>query len=72
MPNGHLERFNGKFRDECHNQHWFLHLDDARWLIEHRRVDYHTVRPHRALGDMTPATVAQPLTAGGKLSFWAA
>ncbi|HEY1017300.1 MAG TPA: IS3 family transposase [Herpetosiphonaceae bacterium] len=52
--NGHSESFNGKFRDECLNQHWFLTLDDARRLIEAWRVDYNSVRPHSALGNLTP------------------
>jgi len=52
--NGHIERFNGKFRDECLSQHWFLSLDDARQLIEAWRVDYNAVRPHSALGNLTP------------------
>lgn len=52
--NGHIESFNGKFRDECLSQHWFLSLNDARQLIEDWRVDYNSVRPHSALGNLTP------------------
>lgn len=52
--NGHIESFNGKLRDECLNQHWFVSLADARRLIEDWRVDYNTVRPHSALGNLTP------------------
>jgi putative transposase len=52
--NGHIESFNGKFRDECLNQHWFLSLGDARQLIEAWRLDYNSVRPHSALGNLTP------------------
>ena len=33
MQNGYQESFNGKFRDECLNLHWFLNLDDARRII---------------------------------------
>lgn len=44
MENGHIESFNGKFRDECLNQHWFRDLEDAQQLIEAWRVDYNTVR----------------------------
>jgi len=54
MQNGHVESFNGKFRDECLNQHWFMDLADARSLIEGWRCDYNTVRPHSALGNQTP------------------
>jgi transposase InsO family protein len=34
VDNAFIESFNGKFRDECLNQHWFLDLDDARTKIE--------------------------------------
>ena len=53
--NGYVESFNGHFRDECLNEHWFTTLDEARGLIEAWRQDYNTVRPHSSLGDLTPA-----------------
>ncbi len=59
MQNGHIESFNGKLRDECLNQHWFLDLADAEQLIEGWRVDYNTVRPHSALGNLPPAWFAE-------------
>lgn len=31
MENGYAESFNGKFRDECLNSHWFTSLADARY-----------------------------------------
>ena len=52
--NAYVESFNGKFRDECLNEHWFVDLGDARTKIENWRVDYNEVRPHSSLGDMTP------------------
>ena len=30
MQNGHVESFNGRFRDECLNHNWFTTLTDAR------------------------------------------
>jgi putative transposase len=33
MQNGTIERFNGKFRDECLNEHWFQTLQQARQTI---------------------------------------
>jgi putative transposase len=57
--NGHIESFNGKFRDECLSQHWFLSLADARVIVERWRNDYNTVRPHSALGNLTPLAFAQ-------------
>ena len=50
-----IESFNGKFRDECLNLHWFVDLEDARRRIEAWRLDYNLVRPHSALGGLPPA-----------------
>ena len=61
MQNGYLESFNGKFRDECLNQHWFTDLDDARATIAAWRDDYNSVRPHSALGNLTPLDFAERL-----------
>ena len=41
----HIKSFNGKFHDERLRQHWFISLADAQAIIEHRRIDYNTVRP---------------------------
>ncbi len=54
MQNGHIESFNGKFRDECLNTHWFTSLRQARTNIESWRADYNEFRPHSALGYATP------------------
>ena len=54
VENCYIESFNGKFRDECLNDHWFLSLDDAKTKIEAWRRDYNEVRPHSSLGDLTP------------------
>jgi len=54
MQNAFVESFNGKFRDECLNEHWFVSLEDARRKIEAWRQDYNEVRPHSALGNRTP------------------
>ncbi len=52
--NSFIESFNGKFRAECLNAHWFLTLDDARRKMEHWRRDYNEVRPHSAIGNKVP------------------
>ena len=52
--NGHIESFNGTFRDECLNTHWFTTLAEARQFIEAWRREYNESRPHRALGERTP------------------
>ena len=54
VDNAYMESFNGKFRDECLNQNWFMSLGHARQVIEEWRVDYNMVRPHSSLDDMTP------------------
>jgi putative transposase len=57
--NGHLESFNGKFRDECLNLHWFTSLQHARQIITAWREDYNTQRPHSALHQLPPSIYAQ-------------
>jgi putative transposase len=59
IENAYVESFNGKFRDECLNEHWFLNMADAQQVIEAWRVDYNTVRPHSSLGNQTPYRFAQ-------------
>jgi putative transposase len=56
--NAFVESFNGKFRTEFLNAHWFSTLDDARREIEAWRVDYNDVRPHSSLDQMPPAEFA--------------
>ena len=56
--NAYIESFNGKFRDECLNEHWFLSLTHARSIIEAWRVEYNTERPHSSLGNQTPTEFA--------------
>ncbi len=57
--NPYIESFNGSFRDECLNVHWFLSLEDARTKIEAWRRDYNGYRPHGSLGDLSPDTFAE-------------
>ncbi len=59
IENCFVESFNGRFRDECLNVHWFLSLDEARRRIETWRVAYNHVRPHSSLGYEPPSLVAQ-------------
>lgn len=55
--NAFIESFNGKFRAECLNAHWFLGLEDAREKLEAWRRDYNELRPHSAIGNNTPAAL---------------
>jgi len=56
--NAYIESFNGKFRDECLNEHWFLTLVHARQEIARWRRDYNEVRPHSSVGRIPPAQFA--------------
>ena len=58
MQNGFIESFNGKFRDECLNEHWFTSLAQARQVIADWRRDYNQVRPHSSCGRIPPAQFA--------------
>ena len=53
--NTFAESFTGHFRAECLDCHWFVSLEEARHTIEAWRTDDNTERPHRALGQETPA-----------------
>jgi putative transposase len=57
--NAFIESFNGKFRNECLNQNWFLNLDEAQKTIEEWRLDYNQYRPHRSLKMQTPNEFAK-------------
>jgi putative transposase len=59
MQNGYIESFNGKFRDECLNEHWFQTLAQARSAIATWRQDFNEVRPHSSLGRIPPARFAE-------------
>ena len=59
MQNGYIESFNGRFRDECLNEHWFETLHQARSTIAAWRQDYNEVRPHSSIGRIPPARFAE-------------
>ena len=70
--NAFIEAFNGRFRAECLNAHWFLSLADAQKKLEDWRKYYNEERPHGAIGQQAadyvaesrwrsqPATVTEP------------
>jgi putative transposase len=67
VDNAYVESFNGKLRDECLNEQYFLDLADARRTIERWRRHYNRVRPHRSLGQQPPAEYAARFTPASDL-----
>ena len=63
MQNPYVESFNGKFRDECLNEHWFVNVRHARTIIAEWTNDYNTERPHSSLDNLTPAAFAAQILA---------
>lgn len=59
IQNAYIESFNGKFRDECLSQYWFISLEEARIVSEDWRVDYNERRPHQSLQYKTPVEFAR-------------
>jgi putative transposase len=58
VENAYVESFNGRLRDECLNEQQFNTLAEAREAIETWRLDYNEVRPHTALGGLSPSQFA--------------
>ena len=56
--NAIVESFNGRFREECLNTHWFHSIEDAKEKIDGWRWDYNERRPHRSLEGLTPGEFA--------------
>jgi putative transposase len=56
--NAYIESFNGSFRDECLNEHWFTSLAEARAEATRWRKEYNEVRPHSSVGRIPPAQFA--------------
>lgn len=54
VDNCYIESFNGRLRDECLNEHWFITMAHARSTIEAWRIEYNTERTHSSLGNLTP------------------
>ncbi len=52
--NAYAESFISRVRDELSDREIFFTLKEAQVMLERFRIDYNTVRPHSALGYMTP------------------
>jgi len=59
--NAMVESFNGRLRQECLNEHWFMSLADAQDKIEAWRRFYNEARPHGALDWLTPIEFARQI-----------
>ena len=58
--NAFIESFNGRFRDECLNPHWFVTLQEAQLVIEAWRKEYNEERTHSSIRDITPQEFINP------------
>lgn len=63
--NAFIEAFNGRFRAECLNTHWFLSLADAKEKLEAWRRYHNEDRPHGAIGYKAPIVLMNPDGAAG-------
>ena len=52
--NAFIESFNGRFRQGCLNENWFLSLEDAVEKVESWGNHFNGERPHSALGNLSP------------------
>lgn len=69
QQNAYIESFNGKFRDECLNEHWFLSMRHARQVIAAWRQEYNAERPHSSLEYLTPNRFADSFLTADSISF---
>ena len=71
VQNAFVESLNGRFRDECLNEHVFRGLPMARRIIKAWRLDYNAARPHTSLGGLTPNEfAAQSEKDHNRNGFW--
>jgi putative transposase len=61
--NPYVESFGSRLRDELLAVEAFNTLLEARVLVEDWRIEYNTLRPHSALGYLTPTDYAKAWTA---------
>ena len=71
--NAFIESFNARVRDELLNETLFTSLTQVRAVLAAWKEDYNNVRPHSALGNLTPAEFADrsapPPQWGGALRY---
>jgi putative transposase len=66
--NPYVESFGSRLRDELLAVEAFNTLLEAQVLVEDWRIEYNTVRPHSALGYLTPTDYAKTWTTQPQLS----
>jgi putative transposase len=66
--NPYVESFGGRLRDELLAVEAFNTLLEAQVLVEDWRIEYNTLRPHSALGYLTPTNYAKAWTTHPELS----
>jgi len=59
QQNAFIESFNGRLRDECLNETLFTSMAHARAELADWKEDYNTIRPHSAIGYLTPTIYAK-------------
>ncbi len=57
--NAFVESLNGKFRNECLNQHWFRTMEESSYEIDKWREHYNHIRPHSSLNYLSPVEFAK-------------
>ena len=60
MDNAFIEGFNGRFRTEYLNAHWFLSLADAAKKMQDWCRHHNEDRPHSAIGYNVPIALHNP------------
>lgn len=54
QQNGFVESLNGRFRDECLDEHIFPSLPAVGFVVEAWQIDYKLHRSHTSVGGLTP------------------
>jgi putative transposase len=64
QQNAFIESFNGRLRDELLNETLFVSLSHVHEILSLWKDDYNTIRPHSALGNLSPAAYAKASARG--------
>ncbi len=60
--NAYIERFNRTYREDVLDAYLFSTLQEARDISEEWLEEYNAIRPHEALGNLTPYQYASAQT----------